>query len=80
MGKVIGTIGKALLSPFATIIDAVGGSKKQAAPAPTPGPIVMPLADDTAVKRAKRRSITEQMNRGGRSSTMLTADSEKLGG
>ena len=44
-----------------------------AAPAIT-SPPVMPEPDDEAVKRAKRRSIADQMRRRGRASTVL-ADS-----
>jgi len=33
---------------------------------------VMPLADDAATRRARRRSITGQMRRRGRASTILT--------
>jgi hypothetical protein len=40
----------------------------------------MPLADDEAVMRARRRSIAEQQRRAGRTSTMLTPESETLGG
>jgi hypothetical protein len=57
-----------------------GKDKKKAAPAPEPAPRVMPLADDDAVMRARRRSIAEQQRRAGRSSTMLTAESDSLGG
>lgn len=56
------------------------GKKSAPAPAPTEGPKVMPLADDQAVAAAKKRSLAMQMQRGGRSSTMLTGDSETLGG
>jgi hypothetical protein len=45
------------------------------APAPSePGPRVMPLADDEAVRQARRKSLLKQMARGGRSSTMLTGE------
>lgn len=79
MGKVIGTIGKALISPVATLIGAFD-SKPAPPPVEEKGPVVMPLADGEAVQRARRRSITTQSQRGGRSSTMLTSDSDKLGG
>ena len=64
----IGTFGLlgALTKPF--------GTDKPKTPEAVPGPKVMPIADDMSVKRAKRRSILQQMNRGGRSSTMLTGD------
>lgn len=57
-----------------------GGKKKKAEPVPEREPQVMPMADDEAVRRARRRSILEQRSRSGRSSTMLTGDSESLGG
>jgi hypothetical protein len=53
--------------------------KKKSATVPE-GPKVMPLADDDAVMRAKRRAIANSMVRGGRTSTMLTTDSDTLGG
>lgn len=57
----------------------LGGKKKKAAPAPEPGPVVMPLADDEAIMRAKKRSIASQLKRGGRSSTILSSSGETLG-
>ena len=41
----------------------------------------MPLADDEEVRRARRRSITSQMRRRGRQSTILTSDAsgDRLG-
>jgi hypothetical protein len=64
-----GLLGKALTS---------GGSKK--APAPEPETPVMPLADDEAVKRAKRQAIAKRMSAGGRSSTILSQGDSTLGG
>ena len=66
-GVVGGILGKALF----------GGGKKKAATPETPN--VMPTPDDEAVKRARRRSVIEQMNRDGRQSTILSEDSG-LGG
>lgn len=49
-------------------------------------PPVMPVANDAAAEKAKRRSLSEQMSRRGRASTILSqgltgADSaDKLGG
>lgn len=73
MGKVIGTLGKVLISPLTTIVGAIAGSKKTD-PLPTaPEPkTAMPLVDDEAAKRARRNSTAAQMQRGGRQSTMLT--------
>lgn len=54
--------------------------KKSGSPQAAPAP-VMPIADDEAVKRARRRSVASQMQRGGRTSTMLTdSDNSTLGG
>ena len=53
-----------------------GGGKKKAAEVPDP---VMPIADDVAIKAARKKSIIKQMGRGGRSSTILT-DGDSLGG
>jgi hypothetical protein len=64
-------------------IGSMIGSKKAAAPveAPKPGPVVMPLADGEAARAARRRSMAAQLQRGGRSSTMLTgSNSDRLGG
>lgn len=71
VGKLaLGTVGAAL---------GVGGKKKEKAP--PPGPVVMPLADDEAVVKARKRSIAEQMKRGGRTSTILTdGTGNSLGG
>lgn len=57
----------------------LGKKDKPVTPAPAPAP-TMPIADDEAVRRAKRRSIAMQLARGGRSSTILTGDGDKLGG
>ncbi len=57
---------------LAGILGKPFGEDKPKAAEPVAGPKVMPIADDEAVKRAKRRSIIQQMGRGGRSSTMLT--------
>lgn len=59
---------------------ALTSKKKKAAAAPETGPKVMPLADDEAVKRARRLSMLQQMGRGGRTSTMLSDDTDTLGG
>lgn len=59
------------------------GGKDKVAAAAAPGPIVMPLADDEAVKAARKRSLLSQSQRGGRNSTILTdtsSGSSTLGG
>ena len=51
------------------------------AAAPTPAPVTpMPEPDDATVKKAKRRSIVAQRQRSGRASTILSDDSDSLGG
>jgi translation initiation factor 1 (eIF-1/SUI1) len=40
----------------------------------------MPVSDDAAVRNAQRQSIAEQRRRRGRTSTILTAADEALGG
>ena len=56
-------------------------------PTPTPAPVqvpvipeptVMPLADDAAMRKAKKRSLLAQQKRGGRASTILSTK-DKLG-
>jgi hypothetical protein len=62
-----------------SVIKSMFGKKKPAAtPAPEQKPTVMPLADDEAVRQAKRKSIIQQRSRRGRESTILTGDT--LGG
>lgn len=62
----------ALLKPF---------GKKKKSPAPVEKPeLVMPLPDDEAVARARKEAILRRRGAGGRSSTILTDDSDTLGG
>lgn len=59
-----------------------------AAPPATPAPVapviepptVMPLPDDQAVQKAKKKSISAQMARRGRQSTILTQNDDAVGG
>lgn len=56
-----------------------GGKKKAPAPTPAPdAPAVMPVADDSRILQARKRSIIRQRARRGRESTILTG--ETLGG
>lgn len=80
MGKAIKTIGKGIgkIFPYGGIgILSKALDKKKSKPQPSP---VMPFSDDEAVRKKRQRSIAEQLQRGGRTSTILTNDSEKLGG
>lgn len=57
------------------------GSKPKAPPPPPPTP-VMPLPDDEAINKAKRRKTAASTARSGRMSTLLSdaADTGNLGG
>jgi hypothetical protein len=70
---------KAGLSPVGALLGLnLFGKKKAPAPAPVADTPVMPLPDDQAIAAAKKRSIAQQLQRGGRSSTILTGDSTDL--
>lgn len=73
VGKIAGAVGLGLLGK-----SIIGGGKKKAAAVEAPDP-TMPVADDEAVRLARKRSIAAQMNRGGRSSTILS-EGDSLGG
>lgn len=60
------------------MLDRLFGGADEPVPAPA-APVLkpvtpMPLPDEDAIKRAKRRSIAGQMQRSGRQSTLLTSD------
>ena len=77
--KIVKGIGSVAKFAVGGVLGSILGKKKDkpaALPAPEP---VMPIADDEAVLRARRRSVAQQIQRGGRSSTILT-DRETLGG
>lgn len=78
--KILKGVGKLAGGVVGSVIGGklLGGKKKKSA-APTGGPIVMPLPDDEAVKRARKAAIAKQIGRGGRSSTILS-DGDSLGG
>jgi hypothetical protein len=44
---------------------------------PEPEPVAMP--DEDEIRRARRKSLASQANRGGRASTVLTDDLDRLG-
>lgn len=77
--KVLKTVGK--VAGFALggglLGKALSGKKKAAAP--EEGPQIMPLPDDERIRLAKKRRIAEQMQRGGRSSTILSDPTDTLG-
>ena len=56
----------------------------EAAPAPTPPPIVepespIPIRDDAAAARSRRKALARRKKTGGRQSTILTS-TDRLGG
>lgn len=64
------------------VAGSILGIKKKSAPAvvqPAAAPVI-PMPDEEAITRAKKRSTAAQMARGGRTSTMLTDSSDTLGG
>lgn len=81
-----------ILDPFSIIkqsnnILGIGSddvaSTTSASSSATNAPATMPIADSAAIAQAKRRSISAQIARRGRASTILTGDQsagEKLGG
>jgi len=49
--------------------------------APTVGaPVAMPVFNSAAIAQAKKKSVAKQMSNRGRASTIMTDDSERLGG
>ncbi len=80
MGKVLKSV--ANIATLGILGGSILNSGKKSAPAePAKGPVVMPLADDEAISRAKRKAIAGQVQRGGRTSTILTSEpGSKLGG
>lgn len=57
-----------------------GGDTAAPPPPPIPKPVTMPLPDDQAALAARRRSLAMQVAQHGRASTVLSDQSEKLGG
>jgi len=66
------------------IVGGIGGilglKKKKGAATTEVATPVMPVADDEAVRREKRRSLARQLGRRGRRSTILTDSNGSLGG
>lgn len=68
-----------IIEPISSTIFGMFGGNKTPSPPPIEKPPVMPLPDDEAAKKAKRRSIVEQQARSGRAATIFTND-DPLGG
>lgn len=69
--------GVANVATFGLAGALLGGKKKPKAEPAAASPTVMPTPDEEAIRMARRRSITSQLARRGRQSTILTGD--KLG-
>lgn len=81
--KIIKGVGKVAKFAIGGLIGSQlfgGGKKESAEPAETDGPVVMPLADDDKIAAAKKKAIAARLQRGGRQSTILSNDSDTLGG
>lgn len=72
----VSMVGSSLLKPQAAQALGLNGQGIQTVSAPT----LMPSPDDQAIAEAKKKSIIEQMANRGRASTILTDNSDKLGG
>lgn len=80
MAAALPVLGLGLLGSAAAkgVSSLIGGKKETpAVAAPTP---IMPIADDAKVQAARKREIAAMQQRQGRASTILTNNSETLGG
>ena len=76
--KILGGIGGGL-GTLGLVGSLLGGKKKRAAAIETPlSAPVAPVVDDAKILQARKRSIIQQRQRGGRASTLLSGD--KMGG
>lgn len=76
---IITAVAGSLLSGVVSKMMSGGDDKGSSAPA-VAAPSVMPNPDDAAAQAARRKSISDQMARRGRASTILSdTSSEKLG-
>lgn len=71
---------KGALGVVAPLLGIGGKKKADTVATPVAATPVMPTADADTVLRAKRKAMAQQMQRGGRTSTMLTDNSDSLGG
>lgn len=71
-------VGAAVSAVVTSILSDRGSSAPPAPPVPEK-PAAIPVASESDVANAKRRSIAAQVARRGRASTILTEPTEKLG-
>ncbi|AJJ64430.1 hypothetical protein [Yersinia aldovae] len=80
----MGGIGKFFSSALSSVLKPIsgilGGGEGDATVIQTPAVEEFPTEDTEAVTRARRRKTAEQQARSGRSSTILSGGSDKLGG
>lgn len=78
--KTIGALASPITMGISLMKDMLTPNLPDAPDAPTvTRPKSMPTPDDEEVRRARRRSLTDQLQRRGRASTILTND-DALGG
>lgn len=81
MGDILKTLDKLDPLHLGTAFGIVDAPPVEATPAPTVAPVTpMPEPDDAQVKKARRRSLVAQRQRSGRASTILSDDTDSLGG
>ncbi len=80
----MGGIGKFFSSALSSVLKPIsgilGGGEGETTVIQTPAVEEVPTEDTEAVTRARRRKTAEQQARSGRSSTILSGGSDKLGG
>ncbi|WP_145532052.1 hypothetical protein [Yersinia kristensenii] len=80
----MGGIGKLFSSALSSILkpvgDILGGGTADTTIIQPAADETMPTEDTEAVTRARRRKTAEQQQRSGRTSTILSGGSDKLGG
>jgi hypothetical protein len=79
MAQALPLLGAGLLGVGGMAASSLLSPKEKPPVAAPAAPAVMPIADDESVRRARRRSLAMQLNRGGRDSTILS-DGDTLGG
>ncbi|EMO1104593.1 TPA: hypothetical protein ACLFOO_004275 [Yersinia enterocolitica] len=80
----MGGIGKFFSSALSSVLKPIsgilGGGEGETTVIQAPAVEEVPTEDTEAVTRARRRKTAEQQARSGRSSTILSGGSDKLGG
>lgn len=80
MGGLVKMVGNVIGSIFGDDDDRPALAPAVIAPPVFEPPPIMPVADDEATNRAKKKSIAAQVARRGRASTILTQNEDAVGG